>query len=213
MQLGIDRDRYAAQTIERVLTANGFIESRSYEMCVTVLNHDNEDLVDANDAVWPNNSKYLGGLCPVLICQGHENGDVNAEGFAGAARLSGILPFLACYYTSVPTRNKIYFGEDRNDVVGVMRFPGQRRWEMGMSSEDVAAGQNWQMYGVPEIQFTHRDGQVVDRDRTDVNHASYVVVNEGLPNELRIDNYPAAGSLVADAAAALQFNDPDNRMW
>lgn len=214
--LGINREFYAAQTIEQLNTANGVIHSYCYEMSVTVLDNDGKELVDETNAVWPYHGKYLGGLCPVLLAQGTQE-HPGPEGFVGSARLSGILPFLACYYSSVPTRNKLFLGEDRNDVIGCMKFPGQRRWDISLPSTEPPGAQEWAIFGDPKIQFTHRKGQVIDRDRADIPHASYLVVNEGRPNEHRVDNWPKgdcdatrnARELAEDAAMFGPLSSPD----
>ena len=43
-------------------------------------------------------------------------------------RLSGILPFQVCYTASAPGK-MMWFGEDRSDVLGMGKMPGQRRYE------------------------------------------------------------------------------------
>ncbi|KAK4105707.1 hypothetical protein N658DRAFT_386000, partial [Parathielavia hyrcaniae] len=43
-------------------------------------------------------------------------------------RLSGILPFHICYWSSAPGNFKLWLGETRNDVVGAGRLPGIMRY-------------------------------------------------------------------------------------
>ncbi|KAL0935008.1 uncharacterized protein CTRU02_209599 [Colletotrichum truncatum] len=46
-------------------------------------------------------------------------------------RLSGLLPFKCCYVQSTPGLKAIWLGEDRRDVLGAHRMPGQMRWAPG----------------------------------------------------------------------------------
>ncbi|KAK7459782.1 hypothetical protein Landi51_00031 [Colletotrichum acutatum] len=46
-------------------------------------------------------------------------------------RLSGLLPFKVCYVQSTPGLRTIWMGEDRRDVLGAHRMPGQMRWAPG----------------------------------------------------------------------------------
>ncbi|KAK1672287.1 hypothetical protein BDP55DRAFT_588366, partial [Colletotrichum godetiae] len=46
-------------------------------------------------------------------------------------RLSGLLPFKVCYMQSTPGLRTIWMGEDRRDVLGAHRMPGQMRWAPG----------------------------------------------------------------------------------
>ncbi|TDZ20581.1 hypothetical protein Cob_v006362 [Colletotrichum orbiculare MAFF 240422] len=46
-------------------------------------------------------------------------------------RLSGLLPFKVCYVQSTPGLRTMWLGEDRRDVLGAHRMPGQMRWAPG----------------------------------------------------------------------------------
>ncbi|WQF87546.1 hypothetical protein CDEST_12560 [Colletotrichum destructivum] len=46
-------------------------------------------------------------------------------------RLSGLLPFKVCYVQSTPGLRTMWVGEDRRDVLGAQRMPGQMRWAPG----------------------------------------------------------------------------------
>ncbi|WYZ44036.1 hypothetical protein EsH8_VII_000472 [Colletotrichum jinshuiense] len=46
-------------------------------------------------------------------------------------RLSGLLPFKCCYVQSTPGLRTLWLGEDRRDVLGAHRMPGQMRWAPG----------------------------------------------------------------------------------
>lgn len=189
LDLGIDPQLYSAQTIEILGTANGTVESRSYELHVFVLDENLGSLVDPANAVWPLHGKYIGGLMPVVSCT--ESGETNPDGMVYNMRLSGMLPFLGCYVSSTPTRNKIFFGEDRNDVLGAHRMPGQRRWDISMPSTEPVSAPNWERWQNPKIRFTHRAGQVVDQDVEDRTGASTLTINGGTPLEMTVVSDPA----------------------
>ncbi|GKT41638.1 uncharacterized protein ColSpa_01819 [Colletotrichum spaethianum] len=46
-------------------------------------------------------------------------------------RLSGLLPFKVCYVQATPGLRTMWMGEDRRDVLGAQRMPGQMRWAPG----------------------------------------------------------------------------------
>ena len=183
VNLGIDANFYAAQSIQRMSTANGIIHSRIYEMLVCVLDDAGKHLVDPNNAMWPDFQKYLGGLCPVMESANPLMYDQN--GIEVPNRLSGLLPFLACYISSTPTRNMLFLGEDRNDVLGGHRMPGQRKWDIAMPNGPPAAVGQWNRYDDPKITFNHRQGAIMDEDDPDPNvkFRSTITVMRGHPNE------------------------------
>jgi hypothetical protein len=71
--------------------------------------------LEPNDAVYPFSHKYLGGLCPVAMSGIPLQYDEN--GIESQFRLSSILPSVAYYRSLTPTRNVLFIGEDRNDVL------------------------------------------------------------------------------------------------
>jgi hypothetical protein len=188
-ELGVDPQIYSAQTVETLNTANGQMESRCYELFVCVLDDDCRHLVDPQNAVWPWHGKFLGGLSPVVVC-----GEMEAaipDGIVFNQRLSGMLPFLACYLSSTPTRNKIFLGEDRNDVLGTHKIPGQRRWNMGMPSTGPISAPNWEKFGNPKIRFSHRNGQIIDEDAVAKIGSSFLTINKGTPQEMTVESDPS----------------------
>jgi hypothetical protein len=187
--LGIDPMFYAAQSIERFGTANGLMEARTYELYVAVVDDANSHLVDPQEPVWPRLGAYLGGLCPVVEVLSNTP-EVTAEGWLKNERLSGILPFLACYLTSTPARNNIWLGEDRNDVLGLHRIPGQRRWDVSMSAEQPFEKATWAAFDNPKITFIHGDGTVIDQDRMFEKHNADWVFFAGQLNEIRMQSHP-----------------------
>ena len=114
-------------------------------------------------------------------------------------RLSGILPFLACYISSTPGRNTLFLGEDRNDVLGTHRMPGQKKWVIQMPPLQLASSIPFEAYGNPHIMFSHRGGQIVDIDRRDKKHASTLIFMPGTAEEEVIENDPGSAQHAARA--------------
>lgn len=200
-QLGIESNNYSAQSVETFFTANGKIRSRMYELSVSVCDDLNRTLVDELDPVWPNCGRYLGGLCPVGQCFIPPDEGPDAQGQVTNHRLSGLLPFLACYTTISPTMNTIFMGEDRNDVLGLNKMPGQRRWDISLPSQQgvlVALGPNF--FDNPKITFNHRNGYIVDRDRDDESHNATLTFCGGTPEVRYMQSHPAKAAAAAAAA-------------
>lgn len=146
--LGIDPKAYPAQSLLALTTANGTVHAPIYELRADVCRHNGESLVGDNP-VWPNERHDLGGIVPVSVlamgqgsdalCQDIEErlrkgAEVSEEALAKRSklletRLSGMLPFQVCYSGGAPGL-PLWFGEDRRDVLGADRMPGQRRWEV-----------------------------------------------------------------------------------
>lgn len=188
-KLMIDEQNYAAQSVEVLSTANGIVYARLFELFVCVLDEQQRQLVDENHCAHPYHAKHLGGLCPVVEAQGYVSYD--PEGREVSTRLSGLLPFVACYVSSAPTRNTLFLGEDRKDVLGSHRLPGGRKWDIHLpmgpppGSDDLA-----QRYGDPKTTFSHRDGKIVDQDDPTMDFAATVTFMKGTPQEYQIRNCP-----------------------
>lgn len=155
--VGIDTTKQAASTVKRVATANGTATWRAFELYVTLRDiGSGVSLVDTDDAVWPDASFDLGGVTPVFLYPGSgpkreaalsQVGAGAAGSLAGQVkqiveaafeesqraryRLSGLLPFKCSYMQFSPGSKIVWLGEDRRDVLGAQRMPGQRRWEPG----------------------------------------------------------------------------------
>jgi hypothetical protein len=71
-----------------------------------------------------------------------------------------MLPFVACYVASAPTRNVLYLGEDRNDVLGWHRMPGQKKW--CIEKNPTEQGLPFNRYDNPHITFRHREDRIID---------------------------------------------------
>lgn len=142
VHLGISPTSYAAQSVTRVATVNGNIDMALYEMLASVTDINCGSLVDENRAVWPSEPAMLGNVVPVgtmRASQGRRKSQqsmpvtLSASGersavrnrASGCGRLSGMLPFISCYLTAAPGTGVIWMGEDRSDVLGVDKFPGQ----------------------------------------------------------------------------------------
>ncbi|KAL7620707.1 hypothetical protein AAE478_009704 [Parahypoxylon ruwenzoriense] len=124
--LSIDMDRYPAQGVMRIRTVTTEVSYRFFEMQVSVCSEDGETLVaEDNQAVWPDEPRVLGGFYPVQI-------DASKKGQTQMHyidRLSGMVPFEACYMSSAPTMHEFWLGEDRRDVLGVRRMPAHLRFD------------------------------------------------------------------------------------
>ena len=188
-KLMIDEHNYAAQSVETLDTPNGVMYSRLFELFVCVLDGNRRQLVDANHCAHPYYAKYLGGLCPVAEVQGVVKYDVT--GHEISQRLSGLLPFLACYISSTPSRNTMYLGEDRKDVLGSHRMLGARKWDIAMPTcppSDISDTER--AYGDPKTTFSHRQGQIVDQDDPDMDFASTITIYQGTSRERSERNCP-----------------------
>jgi hypothetical protein len=192
LSLGVNPLFYGAQSVQSMLSASGVFTTRIYELWVSVLNNEGEQLVDENDPVFPRSHKFLGGLCPVAQSSVPLRYDEN--GIEHPCRLSGVFPFLACYMSSTPTRNMLFLGEDRNDVLGNHRMPGQRKWTIEMPS--FLVGLPLDRYDNPHITFRHRGGEIVDMDREDKKHASTLTIRKGQPGEQVFESDPADAQLL-----------------
>ncbi|KAF4981216.1 hypothetical protein FZEAL_2946 [Fusarium zealandicum] len=195
--LGINRDAYPAQTTVTVNTANGHVRAAVYEMRVDVCRHNGQSLV-GDEPVWPNDRHELGGIVPVMVLvesstdeskplsegelemRQRRGDDVSEEGLANRkksskeVRLSGMLPFQVCYSAGAPGM-KLWFGEDRRDVLGADRMPGQRRWERHKIAKFVRRPREADaLEERPRVIFDHRfDGKrVYDADARDHTGAS-----------------------------------------
>jgi hypothetical protein len=188
-KLMIDEQNYAAQSVEVLNTANGVIYGRLYELFVSVLDEQQRQLVDENHCAHPYHAKYLGGLCPVVEAQGSLEYD--AEGREVSTRLSGLVPFLACYVSSAPTRNTLFLGEDRKDVLGSHRVPGGRKWDIHLPTGPPPGNDEVLLkYGDPKTTFSHRDGKIVDEDDPKMDFASTITFMSGTPQARTIRNCP-----------------------
>ncbi|KAM0329181.1 hypothetical protein ACHAQA_004479 [Verticillium albo-atrum] len=146
--LGINPKTYAAASAIQISTANGAGQTCVYELHVSVCDTRTcRSLVDEDKPVWPDAHPSLGGILPVAQAIGSSNNQAGvaygtsmddrliditnkAEG-KNTLRLSGLLPFKTCYVQSTPGLGTIWLGEDRRDVLGAQRMPGQMRWEAG----------------------------------------------------------------------------------
>ncbi|KAI1131839.1 hypothetical protein F5Y10DRAFT_36032 [Nemania abortiva] len=123
-RLGVDLSSYPAQGAMELNTLEGQSRHRFYEMYVSVCDDEGESLVgQGNDVVWPTERRSLGGFYPVLSTD-DPVGDINFT-----HRLSGMVPFDACYLSSAPNMYRVWLGEDRRDVLGTTRLPSCLRYD------------------------------------------------------------------------------------
>ncbi|XXH03021.1 hypothetical protein Hte_009411 [Hypoxylon texense] len=121
-QLEVDLKWYSAQGITNLATLDTVQGYRFYEMTVSVRDNNGGPIVGQGElAVWPDELRILGGLYPV--CVSSKTGKTNS-----ADRLSGLIPFEACYMSSTPTMRRLWLGEDRRDVLGSSRMPPHMRY-------------------------------------------------------------------------------------
>jgi hypothetical protein len=122
-----------------------------------------------------------------------------------------MLPFVACYVASEPTRDGIHLGEDRNDVLGSHKIPGQKKWSL--EEPTIASdGLPDNHYGRPKITFNHWQGMIIDRDYEDINHASVVTILEGTKKKTLLNLNPSQQRMEQERLKAIDKNimsDPD----
>ncbi|TGJ87649.1 hypothetical protein E0Z10_g1137 [Xylaria hypoxylon] len=127
-RLNIDFSEYPAQGILTVNTLTGPTDIKFYEMYVSICSPDGESLVGQGDkASCPTEPQTLGGFCPVLAQRD------SAAGNYATQRVSGMIPFDACYLSSAPSMARMWLGEDRRDVLGTSRLPGHLRFDSDKS--------------------------------------------------------------------------------
>jgi hypothetical protein len=157
---GIDPAAYSASSAVSIEAFDARVVRSLYEMEAGVFAADSSGL--ANPSVWPAEPSLLGGLTPVVMSEAPPG---------PATRLSGMLPWLACYTASAPTRSSLYLGSDRADVLGAQRMPGQQRYSVARELATAHPEGLWRRLagdGNPvRIVFEHKTlngNDVVDRD-------------------------------------------------
>lgn len=123
-RLKIDERNYPAQGTMDINIVGGKMNIKFYEMYVSICSDDGDTLVgQGKKAVWPTEPRTLGGFCPVLVQKDPRGKMLHTH------RLSGLLPFDACYISSAPGMARIWLGEDRRDVLGTNRLPAHLRFD------------------------------------------------------------------------------------
>ncbi|KAJ4297029.1 hypothetical protein N0V88_003945 [Collariella sp. IMI 366227] len=136
--IGVDPRTYAAQTSRSVSTADGVIDSVMYELDVGVYDGQGGTLATLPQPAPSsspltlgyddNDPPMLGCTTPVVVLRGEAPHIMPANSRAAPDRLSGMLPFQVCYASSAPGQFKLWLGEQRCEVLGADRFPGQMTW-------------------------------------------------------------------------------------
>ncbi|KAI1748366.1 hypothetical protein F4782DRAFT_534474 [Xylaria castorea] len=122
-RLNMNLSKYPAQGTLTLSTVGGRSKLKFYEMYVSVCSEEGKSLVgQGKEVVWPTEPRTLGGFCPVLALR-----DTAAN--SGGDRLSGMIPFEACYISSAPGMRRLWLGEDRRDVLGTSRLPAHLRFD------------------------------------------------------------------------------------
>ncbi|KXX80173.1 hypothetical protein MMYC01_204122 [Madurella mycetomatis] len=142
--LQINPSSYAAQSGRVIATAESVSRMRVYELDVGIFHDPTHPLqaeasstsTSSNTNSNSSNSHNHRSLqlqavvpahaIPVVALPGRANSDGDAE--LAPDRLSGLLPFHVCYVSSAPGNFRIWMGEDRRDVLGAARLPGQMRY-------------------------------------------------------------------------------------
>lgn len=153
--LNIDKSSYAAQSAKNVSTASAVISMRTYDMSISV--YPFPDPAPSSTAArsgvpqihyeaynaakypppspgpptWPSEPFVRSLVLPVVVSAGSAAADFDAS--QPPDRLSGLAPFHLVYLASTPGQNKLHLGEDRRDVLGSLRMPGQKRYK----TEDI----------------------------------------------------------------------------
>ncbi|CAF3480373.1 hypothetical protein SNK03_001696 [Fusarium graminearum] len=201
--IGIDRKTYPAQTHIAVSTAESSAAvARVYEMRVDVCRYNGESLV-GDDPIFPNERRELGGIAPVMILvkstpdeseplsewyeEALDNGeDVSEEAIAKRykgsqeSRLSGMLPFQVCYFAGAPGKSVFWFGEDRRDVLGADRMPGQQRWELHLEPKGVQRPKEVSHLDRPTVVFDHqmKGLKLLDTDSATDSRTSVLTIDD-----------------------------------
>ncbi|KAF4448877.1 hypothetical protein F53441_7765 [Fusarium austroafricanum] len=200
--LGIDPKAYPAQTHAAVNTATSVVVASIYEMRVDICRHNGESLVGDNP-VYPNERRQLGGIVAVMVLldfaedQSEPLGewykkalksgeDVSEEAMARRdegskeSRLSGMLPFQVCYFAGAPGASTFWFGEDRRDVLGADRMPGQQRWERHKKAQGVKRPDEIAILDRPTVAFKHKaEGiEIRDLDSNTDTSTSVLTIND-----------------------------------
>ena len=208
--LGIDPASYPAQSQVNLFTANGSMRSPIYELRVDVCRYNGQSLVGDNP-VWPQERHEIGGITPVAVLNSEHppkgssgalsleelrvrekrGEDVSEEALAkrykktADCRLSGLLPFRCCYLGGAPGM-RLWLGEDRRDVLGADRMPGQRRYEPFKQSKLPKAPVDLGSLERPNITFEHEVGDtwIVDKDIEDRTGASIMTVKSDFKTQI-----------------------------
>ncbi|KAH7179657.1 uncharacterized protein B0J16DRAFT_374666 [Fusarium flagelliforme] len=220
--LGIDKKTYPAQTHISISTADSSSAvARVYEMRIDVCRHNGESLV-GDDPVFPNERRQLGGIAPVMVLVQYtddeseplsewyekalKNGeDVSEEAMAKRSkggvesRLSGMIPFQVCYFAGAPGKSGFWFGEDRRDILGADRMPGQRRWELHLPAKGAKRPEEVEHLDRPTVIFEHkgRDFKLLDADSREDSSTSLLTIEDGVRTRqmtMKVSNKP--GKLV-----------------
>ncbi|KAK6210721.1 hypothetical protein LQW54_005926 [Pestalotiopsis sp. IQ-011] len=131
------RKNYAPQSTWTLEAVGGSFQAPYYDLDVGLgasLHRQEWDVLEQKLTGWPHEEGIMGGLTPVAVVPGD-------SGKHWEQRLSGVMPFIACYTSSVPTMGEIWMGEERRDVVGARRFsPFARHTNTGNPGHEIPVG-------------------------------------------------------------------------
>ncbi|KAF4627604.1 hypothetical protein G7Y89_g10552 [Cudoniella acicularis] len=169
-RLGIPKNVYGAQSVVSIKTTGGKLRSRIYEMFVCVLDDIGykkdgkihyKKLVDSTYPMLPESPHYLGSLC--LVVENETPISIDHNGHEVTSRLSGLLPFMACYVSSTPGNDTLFLGESRNDVLGSHRMPAHKKWDITDSNKPKPTPiLHFHKYGNPTVTFNYQLRNILD---------------------------------------------------
>ncbi|KAK1828535.1 hypothetical protein QBC39DRAFT_416801 [Podospora conica] len=187
LALNIDPRRYAAVSSRSLAMAQGSATTKTYELDVAVHAADGSSLVTNtpdNPPAWPAEQDLLGGVCSVIVFPGaapaHGRGARGVKpGEEAPDRLSGMLPFHVAYWSSAPGNYQMWMGEDRREVLGASRLPGQMRFAAWKEEHAWAARPRAAVS--KELPYALDTGRPVAIDRMRLGTPERVVFEHKLP--------------------------------
>lgn len=174
LTLGLTRDDMNGATIIELNTAGG---GQSRAMCFDLLagvdlNHGSPES-PPDDGYQPEKHFF-----PTRVIKLSSRIKAPPDGAYSGERLSGMLPFLACYISSAPGQEEMWIGDERADVLGMQKLPPGLRYDpfRKLDISQHRRGVLKQTGGPPgrlrRVMFEHDapGGQIlVDRDNLTVN--------------------------------------------
>ncbi|KAI2468746.1 hypothetical protein F4781DRAFT_254042 [Annulohypoxylon bovei var. microspora] len=207
----------AAQGVTKVATATQVVVRRFFELHVSVCTEGGETIVGNDyDAVYPDDERLLGGLCPVII----EQSKVNAARWTD--RLSGMMPFEYCYMSSAPTAMEFWLGEDRRDVLGSRRMPALARHNpesnVGVNMPAEYEALRSQAKTPDEVIFKHfvgekRSKSFVDRDWPEMRGRSELSITDHRLNYRGWYDPVATRNYILEPRVGSVWRVPQNPEW
>lgn len=104
-------------------------------MVVVVDGNDGTPIIDFNNPIHRGpNQNLVGGIYLVCEIKSPRKPKRSQEGVLENDRLSGLVPLLSSYVQITPGNNCMLLGENRNDVIGHLKMPPLKRWDLVRTS-------------------------------------------------------------------------------